>query len=587
LGGVFMSGSWGTKSEGSEMGSVTRCQLPLRLTIIAAAVGLLTFVPSRSWIAGATIEQTDTEQIDQSFEVLVTNNADGVTLTNVMTAVSVTLDTLNPDGSGTSAPAGKIYLSLQVSSGPPQVPTSNPNWGHYFSNMTPVSGSAWRFVASSGINYVATRVNPVDQANNLNGSSDDGMVDATYYFTVPLSTRAGTVEFLPTRTLGVEYSGFVGAPPVVLDVGGPIKIPVRFAANLTVVTTTTSTTTTTNNPWSYQTPTGSSGSSSQQWLVALLVLLLLFIGGFEVHRRRGLSHRISPAPPFPDHTQGPPHASSAHNAQSHEPTPPFRPAPSPPPENVTSDVIVDTSTNSEVVIEETRELRVNILGPLSITPTLTTPSDPVRAIVAYLAMNADRPLSMDEIQNAVWPLTTAGSDIKRPVMRNYMSDVRRCVGENHLPSAAGRQGYQLVSVGTDWDEFQRLVAQSATVPKADAIALKVQALAMVAGPPFTADTSRYFTWAFSASVVYQIISTVTNVAHDVSSQLIMAGDLKGAEAALRRGLLIEPASLPLWEDLTDVLLETSDQSLMAIHWTAAALVLRPDDVTALRARQNG
>ena len=580
-----MSGSWGTKSEESEMSSVTRCQLFLRLPMIAGAVALLTLVNTRSWIAGAANEQTDFDQITQSYEVPVTNHADGVTLTNVMTVASATLDNLNPDGSGTSAPAGQIYLSLQVSSSPPQVSMSNPNWGHFFSTMTPVSGSAWRFVASSGINYLATRVNPVDQTNNLNGSSDDGIVDATYYFTVPLSTRGGTVEFLPTRTLGVEYTGFVGSSPVVLNVGRLIKIPVRFAANLTVVTTTTSTTTTTINPWSYQTPTGSSGSSSQQWLVALLVLLLLFVGGFEVRRRRGVSNGMPTAPT--DYTPGPPDAPFARTAQSRGPTSPFRPAPSPPSKNVTSDVIVDTSTTSEVANGETRKLRVNILGPLSISPTLTTPSDPVRAIVAYLAMNFDRTLSMDEIQNAVWPLTTAGTDIKRPVMRNYMSDVRRCVGEKHLPSAPGRPGYQLVHIGTDWDEFQQLVAQSTTAPKADATAFKLQALALVTGPPFTADTSRYFTWAFSASMVYKIISTVTNLAHDVSSQLIMAGDLKGAEAALRRGLLIEPASLRLWEDLTDVLLETSDQSLMAIHWTAAALALRPDDVTALRARQNG
>jgi len=573
-------------SEESEMSSVTRCQLPLRLPLITGAVALLTLVPSLSGIAAATIEQTDTEQIAHDYEMPITNHADDITLTNVMTVASATLDNLNPDASGTSAPAGQIYLSLQISSGPPQVSMSNPNWGHFFSTMTPVSGSAWRFVASSGITYSATRVNPVDQTNNLNGTSDDGMVDATYYFTVPLSTRAGTVEFLPTRTLGVEFSGFVGSSPVVLSVGRPIKIPVRFAANLTVVTTTTSTTTTTINPWTYQTPTGSNGSGSQEWLVVLLVLLILFIGGFEVRRRRGLSHGGPAGAPPTDDTQGPPDVPSARNAQPHGPTPPFRPAPSPPSENIANDVI-DAPTTSDIVEGETRELRVNVLGPLSITPTLTTPSDPVRAIVAYLAMNSERTLTMDEIQNAVWPLTTAGTDIKRPVMRNYMTDVRRCVGENHLPSAARGAGYRLVGVSTDWDEFQGLVARSATAPKPDAIAYKLQALALVAGTPFSADTSRYFTWAFSTSIVYQIITAATQVAHDVSSQLIMAGDLKGAEAVLRRGLLIEPASLPLWEDLTDVLLETSDQSLMAIHWTAAALVLRPDDVTALRARQNG
>jgi hypothetical protein len=202
-------------------------------------------------------------------------------------------------------------------------------------------------------------------------------------------------------------------------------------------------------------------------------------------------------------------------------------------------------------------------------------------------MNSERALTMDEIQNAIWPLTADGTDIKRTVMRNYMSDVRRCVGDIHLPSAARGAGYQLVGVGTDWDEFQRLIAQSEKAPKPDSVTLKLQALDFVKGQPFTADTSRYFTWAFSANIIYQIISTVTNVAHDVSAHLVMAGDLRGAEAALRQGLLIEPASLPLWEDLSDVLLETADPSLMAVHWKAATLLLGPEDVTALRARENG
>ena len=552
---------------------MTRHYRPLVAPMIAGGVAILALAGVAK--AGATVEKSAIDQIAQAYEVSMTNHADGVTLSSVLTVASASLDTLNPDGSGVSAPKGQIYLSLRATSGPPQVSTSSPTWGHFFSTMTPVSGSAWRYVASSGKKYRATRVNPVDQTNNLNGSTDDGMVDATYYFTVPLSTRAGTIELLPTRTLGVEYTGFVGGANTVLSIGGPIRIPVRFPKDLTVTTTTTTTTTTipTSMP-------ASRGSSSSTLSAVLLVIMLLFMGAFELRRRKRLATRRPNAPTTPQ-------AHRAPTAPSAPRTP--RPQPAPP----TRDAVVirepEPAPASERVenASSTPTLRVDILGPLSISPILMSPSDPVRAIVAYLAMNAGRALTMDEIQNAVWPLTVDGTDIKRTVMRNYMADVRRCVGENHLPSAARGAGYQLADVGTDWEEFQHLVAQSATASKSEAITMKRQALELVKGPPFTADTSRYFTWAFSASVVYQVISVVTHVAHDVSSQLVMAGDLKGAEDALRRGLLIEPASLPLWEDLTDVLLETTDQSLMAVHWKAATSLLRPEDVIALRARENG
>lgn len=541
---------------------------PVPKTFIAGGVALLIFAATAT--AGATVETSAVDQISQAYEVPITNHADDVTLSSTVTVTSATLDTLNPDGSGVSAPPGQIYLSLQVASSPPQVSSSNPSRGHFFSSMTPVPGSAWRYVASSGRRFEATRVNAIDQANSLYSSTDDGMVDATYYFTIPISTRAGTIKLLPNRTLGVEFTNFVGGASAVLTVGGPTRIPVRFPKSLTVTTTTTTTTTTTIP---FTAPL--SGSSNNSTLViVLLVIMLLAVGTFEVRRQRRLLMRRRTA------ANGP----QVQHPSSTDPSPTTPRSQTTLPDRVVVNV---TSSPAENQPEQKSNLRVNLLGPLSISPTLTTPSDPVRAIVAYLAMNPERALTMEEIQNAVWPLTSGGTDIKRPVMRNYMSDVRRCVGESHLPSAAGKPGYQLVNVITDWGELQHLVAQSTKLSKPDATKLKLAALALVKGPPFTADTSRYFTWAFSSSVVYKMISTVTELAHDVSSQLVMAGDLKGAESALRQGLQIEPTALTLWEDLTDVLLETHDQSLMAVHWTAAALVLRPEDVSQLRTRENG
>lgn len=80
---------------------------------------------------------------------------------------------------------------------------------------------------------------------------------------------------------------------------------------------------------------------------------------------------------------------------------------------------------------------------------------------------------------------------------------------------------------------------------------------------------------------------MTALAHSLGTDLVLASDLPGAEWALRKGLLCDPTSLTLWEDLTDVLLETADQSLLDLHWKAAALMLSPKDVVALRGRENG
>jgi DNA-binding SARP family transcriptional activator len=202
-------------------------------------------------------------------------------------------------------------------------------------------------------------------------------------------------------------------------------------------------------------------------------------------------------------------------------------------------------------------------------------------------MHAERPLALDEIQNAIWPLTDKGNDIKRSAMHNYMANARKAVGDRHLPTASGRPGYQLVDSATDWNEFQCLLAQAASAEKEVAREVRKEALSLVRGEPFTADTTRYFTWAFSSAVVYKIVESITDLAHSLGTDLVLASDLAGAEWALRQGLLCDPASLTLWEDLTDVLLETADQSLLDLHWKAASLVLAPKDVVALRARENG
>ena len=541
-----------------------RLSLSLRLSL----AGLLALASTVGFWAPASangIQQNAVEQIARSYQLSITNPATHVNLPAVLLVKSATLSTLSPDGSGTAAPTGEIYLTFKAACGPVQSPYGSPRWGHFYSTMAPLPAAALRYVTATGRSYPAKRINPISQANNPNSSSDNGLFDATYYFSVPVSTRTGTIVVAPSREIGTEYVGFVGGSSAPFDIGGPTRIALHFPAELTVTTTTTPTIPAT----AYTTFASALNVAGSLFGLVTVGIVLLALQ----RRRRHRSQPDNGVGGAPFHVP----SDSTSRVDVVEPRPRSGTTPTPTPIAETRPVHpIGTST-----------LLVNILGSLEISPALAPASDPVRAIIAYLALNPERPLAMDEIQTAVWPLIDNGTDIKRPAMRNYMVDARKVVGELHLPTASGKPGYALVGVDTDWAEYQRLLAQTQTADKPSSVALRREALALVRGQPFSGDTSRYFTWTFTSSVVYKIVETVTAVAHVLATELVLAGDLTSAEAVLRQGLLIDPASLVLWEDLTDVLLETAVPSLLILHWRSAGLVLRSDDMVALRAREHG
>jgi DNA-binding SARP family transcriptional activator len=395
----------------------------------------------------------------------------------------------------------------------------------------------------------------------MNAGSDpnggEGLVDADYYFVVPIANRRGTLMISPTRTTGVEYTNFTGFSPVELKVGGPTRIALKFPEKLTVTVL----------PPVKTVPVPGEEAGSVFNLFAVILAGLL--AGYVFLKRRRASRDCRPVPVF---VVGSP---TARDAPIRE----FEQEPAIPPRPVAPAVAK--------VVEPATTLRVDVLGPLSISPVNAPASDPVRAIVAYLAMNTGRLFTLEEIQTAIWPLTDAGTDIKKPAMRNYMVDARRVVGVRHLPTASGRAGYQLCDFTTDWSEFQDLLNGAKKVPKEMAVVLRRRALELSKGPPFTADSSRYFTWTLTTSVVYKMVEAVTTLAHELGTHYVLAGDLTNAQVVLRQGLEADPASLTLWEDLTDVLLESADQSLLELHWKAANASLRVEDVVLLRSRSDG
>jgi DNA-binding SARP family transcriptional activator len=536
-----------------------------RLLIGAIAISWCTVCWSETAFA-TNLAQSAVDDITRTYSIAVTDPANQTNLPADLMVSSASLTTQKP-GTSVDAPSGETYLTLQASCGPFQNNFGNPTWGDFFSNMTPLPATALRYVTASGRSYASTKIDVNTRASFGNADGDDGLLDATYYFTVPISSREGTLVIGPSRTEGVQYTNFDGGSPTALEVGGPIRIALHFPEHLTV----TPIGVPTGSETSVAATPGSGFANLLNFVSTVLGVLMLGFVYLIVRwrRRRQVSEvhvihqqQYPTAPPF------------AAPTVQHQPNQ----APRPTAVAKERESPMDTPPST---------LRVNVLGALTLEPTFAPTSDPVRAILAYLALHRDRPLALEEIQNAIWPLTERGSDIKRTAMRNYMVDARKAVGEQHLPSASGKPGYQLVDADSDWDEFERLRAQSRVTDKERSLELRREALRLVRGLPFAGDTSRYFAWAFSTSVLYKIVETVTECAHDVSTALVLAGDLRGAEATLREGLLIDQASLRLWEDLTDVLLETADPSLLELHWRAAALVLRSDDVVALRMREHG
>jgi hypothetical protein len=200
-------------------------------------ISLVTCLAPKAVASASSDRESAVDNISTTYAIPVVNSSDHASLPSIVLVQNAEINTVNPDGTMTLAPAGMIYLSLQASSGPVQNQYGDVNWGHFFLNMTPLPATAFSFVTASGHRYAVTRANPRSVSNDPSGTSDDGLFDATYYFTVPISTRSGRIVISSCRTIGTEFTGFQGGSPTQLIVGGPTPIAVSFPKDLTVTTT--------------------------------------------------------------------------------------------------------------------------------------------------------------------------------------------------------------------------------------------------------------------------------------------------------------------------------------------------------------
>jgi DNA-binding SARP family transcriptional activator len=508
--------------------------------------------------AEASITQRSAvDQISREFLVRITNPADGVSLPSILFIRSAKLSTSHFDGIWTPAPKGKIYLTFSATSGPEQLSYGQANWGHFFSTMTPLVPSAVTFTTGAGQRYLSTRSNPVNQANNPN-TNDDGLIDATYWFVVPSNTRSGMLSIGPATTEGLEYQGFVGQSPIPLRIAGPTSFKVSFPRQLSAAIK----------------PVRKSGGTAQVSFSPLndilSIISLFFFGAIFWKVRRRSRRRFRYVPEYY------PPASAPESGPSAEPTPA-------PASTRVANAFMEPRSERTI----STGLRVNVLGPLQINPSTKGASDPIRSILAYLAVHDDRPQSADEIQTALWPDSMKISSVAQKTFLNYVSRARQTVGTQFLPDASGRPGYELINTTSDWREFRTLATKANSASKSEAIDLRRNALHLVRGVPFEGETSTFFEWAVSQKYVASMIETVTSVAHQLQGDLILNNDLDGAAWAIKQALLLAPTELPLWRDLVDVCEARCDEGLMKRFWQDAERQLWPAAIRELQARLVG
>ena len=326
----------------------------------------------------------ETEQIGVTKWTTIRDRSGGTYATGIV-VTSARLTAFDPDGTNAPAPPSHAYLTLDMTAESAEAAYESFD---YLASVTPIPGRAVTLTTGRR-RYVAIRSNVSGDPGAV--GNDDGMLDARYSFLVPSDTTRGIVAIGPATTSGLTYHEYVFSDaPDALDVEGPVRFSVGFPPPPKQAAQPTP-------PWVGE-PAHDNGLSGDAGApssglpigVALLVLALI-VGALFVVRRRSRTHSPGPIPA--------------------------------PVEPVAEPGVPATAPAPEVVPGST--LRIDVVGPVRITPLQELPSEFARAFLTYVAAHDDRPRSVDDAQTALWPLDSTETDVTRKTFLNYVSEVRR------------------------------------------------------------------------------------------------------------------------------------------------------------------
>lgn len=486
-----------------------------------------------------------TEQLGITKNLTIRDPSFGTNVSDVFIA-SAELSAFNPGSTDQLAPTNHAWLVLAMQA---SLTSGEENSNNYLVNLAALPGSA--VALTSGTHHYSAQRSPLPQPNT--STADDGLLDATYAFLVPSTTTHGVVSIGPAVTSGQTYLDYLNSGATdSMTVSGPVRFSVGFPKPPAVQPQSTP-------PWVGEPkpatglPGAGDGSSAGGFpILAALLVLAATVVVVLVSRR----HRSGAAPEPKD---------EEHPVPVTSPPVPARPARA-----------ADRSL-----------MRIELLGPVRITPLKSAATEFARGMLCYLAVHDDRPRSVDDTQTALWPTTLTETDVSRKTFLNHVSEVRRAVGSEHFPDNAKRAGYRLARVTTDWHEFRALADSAARERGPESRRIRAEALNLVRGVPFESEVSKWFQWADSEGLRTEMTRAIVTLAIDLHAACIHADDLEGAESALRQGLKACPTELSLWSCLADVVQARGDHGDLERFWRDSKATLDPAAIDLLEARVRG
>ena len=507
------------------------------------------------------------------FHLSFTNPTDGFSSTDNAQVTSATLTNFAPSVTvQTPKSPSEAYLVLGLQSSYPDIPYGQPNSGHFFSSFNPMAGSELTFTPTGGSAVDGLASTAAFVSTNA-AADDDGLFDAVYFFTVPATTTGGTLTVNTGQEVGDEYTGFTGTGNSTV-----INLTASATAALSFPAVASPPPAQKNPPWvgaplpATGLAAGTSGSTSGGtssgggfpiWLAVMI--LVVIAAAVIVMQRLRRQRRQTPA-------QTPAESGFVTPTSARpdvETDPPFK-------------VILPPEHVEAPSIEETP--RVAVMGPIEISGfRQRNDRRIVDELLVYLVLHDSHHRSAEQIQAGLQPLADDHGNVTRKTIHNYLSQLRRFVGPEHLPDASVAGGYLIHGVDSDWVTFQRLNREADTVGDEAARALRTEALRLVRGRPFDGVPADSYDWVDEEHLRTTIMFAVAECAQRLGIELFEADAFAGAEDAARSGLRGAPDDFGLWDLGARAIDARGDRTTLGRWLADASQHLDPADMERIRA----
>jgi hypothetical protein len=529
--------------------------------------------------------------LNQTQPVPVTVAADGFAGEEILGVQSAELTYFQPGAPGIQpADPGQAYLAVTgTDASDPSPPPGYPANSHFVNGFTALPPPAVTLTVPGGPPLPATHV----------GSTTNGLLDGTYYFSVPADLSAATLSVTPGTVTGVEYPVFTGdTAQVTFPQPGTFNFTFPPAPAPAPGEPSTSTLPITTLNAAPSLPGQARGGGALWWLLGVVVVAVLVMLGLWLVRRRPFPARSIRDRPPPYRPLRPPSGLSAPTPLALPPGPPVdspgaasEPRPSP---NAHATMAggtqgpghTDLAVDPEPIpasIPTSRLIEILVLGPLQVSGWVHRPRRKVGlALLSYLALHPGHPVSGAQLLDALWPIDSARKEANRASLHSYMSDLRGALGEGVLPDAGTTDGYLLSgAVVTDWGTFTALTSEAEDAEPAEAAELRSKALSLIRGIPFEGSVGDRFEWTATEHHIAAIEVAITECAHRLSAWCLETGDTPGGSEAARIGLLGVPDAWLSHADLIRAAQAGGDPAALRRAWKGARRRLGDEAVSRL------